>query len=362
MIPRVLLLGDARQVHLSRWASYLGASGFDVLSVSLEPTAGMPGRCTRISVPEWLPDAVRYPLAVPKIRRIITAFKPHVVNAHFLPNYGVIGALCGFRPWVLSTWGSDIMLLPDRSAFHRRRTGFVLARASYVTSDARVMSERIADFGVDRSRILTFPYGVDRRVFHPVERESDRTGPRILSNRKLEAVYNIEAIIAAFPRVMAALPDAVLTIAGSGSFENRIHAAAGASGVEEAVRFVGARPHDTLPVLLNAHDVFVSVALSDTTSVSLLEAMACGLFPVVSDIPANREWITDGANGTVVPANDPGRIADAIIDAWRRPDLRERARRENQAIIQSRADWHDNMSDIRELFERLATTAGHGVT
>lgn len=45
--------------------------------------------------------------------------------------------------------------------------------------------------------------------------------------------------------------------------------------------------------LLYKNDVFISIPSSDSTSVSLLEAMCCGLFPIVSDLPANREWIHD---------------------------------------------------------------------
>ena len=138
---RILLLGDARQVHLRRWGSHLLDNGYDVLTASLEPVDGMAGAKERISVPGLVPHFLRYPMAVPRVRRMIHRFRPAIINAHFLPNYGIMAALCGFTPWVLSTWGSDIMLLPTRSALHMRRTRFVISKATHITSDAEVMSE-----------------------------------------------------------------------------------------------------------------------------------------------------------------------------------------------------------------------------
>jgi glycosyltransferase involved in cell wall biosynthesis len=82
--------------------------------------------------------------------------------------------------------------------------------------------------------------------------------------------------------------------------------------------------------------------------------MACGLFPVVSDIPANREWIADGENGFLVPARDPEALARAIAEAWRNPELRALALRRNAQIVEARADWQRNMSVVDDLFRRLA--------
>jgi glycosyltransferase involved in cell wall biosynthesis len=353
---RILLLGDARQVHLHRWSRYLSDVGFEVLGVSLEPTDAMPGACERIRVPRVLPDFMRYPAATPAIRRLIGRFEPDVVNAHFLPNYGVIAALSGFDPWVLSTWGSDIMLLPQKSAFHMRRTRFVIRRATHITSDAEVMSKRLVEVGADPTRVITFPFGVDRDVFHPSEIPVSRDRPRILSNRKIEPVYNIETIILAVSEVIRSVPGARLTVAGTGSARRKLENDVRRGKASESIRFTGDVPHSEVPELLRDHDIFVSVALSDTTSVSLLEAMACGLFPVVSDIPANREWIEHGRNGFVVPARDFEALSHAIVDAWNRPQLRESAKKINADLIETRADWYRNMSSVRELFDRLASS------
>ena len=371
---RILLLGDARQVHIKRWSRYLIDSGYDVITASLDPIAGVPGRLEQIRIPDFLPDVLRYPMAVPAARRIIRRFSPHLVNAHFTPNYGVIAALSGFQPWVLSTWGSDIMLLPQRSPFHSARTRYVIKRAASITSDADVMSERLVTLGADPNRVVTFPFGVDRNVFYPVETDgarhpggqttgaadaerekTRRRGPaaphaRVLSNRKHEAVYNIDTIISAWPQVARVLDTPALTVAGTGSLSKKLRASAqSAPGID----FTGDVAHENIPALLRKHDIFVSIASSDTTSVSLLEAMACGLFPVVSDIPANREWIRHGKNGLLVPPRDARALADAVVMAWNNHELRLTAKNHNVDLIASRADWFENMKLVKNVFDRL---------
>jgi len=354
----MLLLGDARQVHLRRWGDYFAARGYDVLTASLEPATGFPTRFIHIPVPGFLPDAARYPLACVKLRRIMADFNPTVVSAHFVPNYGMMAALVCRSPWVLSTWGSDIMSVPEKSAFHRWRTQFVLDRAPWVTSDAQVLTEKIRSFGYAAERILTFPYGVDTAAFAPGA-PPDQPGPLILSNRKLESLYRIDVIVDAFAAVREALPDAALTIAGDGGEKTRLVERAGTSTAVARIRFIGDVTHERMPALLREHHIYVSTSPADTTSVSLLEAMAVGLFPIVTDIPANREWITDGENGRLVPPGEATKLAVAVIDAWRDSELRVRASARNREIIATRGRWTESMKAVHELFDRLCVQASH---
>jgi glycosyltransferase involved in cell wall biosynthesis len=351
--PRLLLLGDARQVHLHRWARYFIDERWDVLAFSLEESDRFPAPIRFARVTTAIPHAARYLLCAPLVRRLVRSFRPHVINAHFLPNYGALAALAGRRPWVLSTWGSDVMTNPDRSVFHRWRAARILRHAAYVTSDAETMSERIRSFGVPADRILTFPLGVDTSVFHPGA-EDDAPGPRILSNRKLEPVYGVSTLLDAFPGIHEAQPQSTLTVAGDGSERRYLMQRAACSIGSGAIVFVGAVDHARMPGLLRENHLYVSMSHSDTTSVSLLEAMACGLFPIVSDIPANREWIEHGRNGMLVPPGQPMRLALAVVEAWRDGDLRRRALQANARIVRERAQWSENMRAARELFGRLA--------
>jgi glycosyltransferase involved in cell wall biosynthesis len=349
---RVLLLGDARQIHLIRWERHLAERGYSMHTVSLEQPREIGGSKEQIQLPAFLPPFVRYPAAVPFLRSIIRRFQPDIVNAHFLPNYGVMATMAGFHPWVLSTWGSDIMLVPEKSPFHMQRTLRVIKSADYITSDADVMSERLISLGAERDRVVTFPFGVDLASFRATA-APDHPGPRIVTNRKLEAVYSVDTIIAAFPALLKRYGEARLTVAGDGSLRADLRSAAARVAPSGCVRFAGEVRHADMPALLHDHDIYVSMSLSDTTSVSLLEAMASGLFPVVSDIPANREWIVPGDNGLLVPVRDAAALTEALATAWRDDSLRVRARDRNEAIIRERADWKKNMGEVVDLFESI---------
>jgi glycosyltransferase involved in cell wall biosynthesis len=264
----------------------------------------------------------------------------------------VIAAMINREPWVLSAWGSDIMTDPEKSPFHKMRTKYALRRATYVTSDATIMTKKIVALGVPEDRVLTFPYGVDMELFRP-RTDALGPGPRILSNRKLEHVYSVSTVIDAFPAVREVFHDAILTVAGDGELRAVLADRANRSIGGKAIMFVGGVDHERMPTLLRDHHIYVSTSLSDTTSVSLLEAMASGLFPVVSDIPANREWITPGVNGLLVPVQQPMQLAITLISAWRDQELRENAVRANLQLVREKAEWRSTMKAIHGLFDQL---------
>jgi L-malate glycosyltransferase len=121
--------------------------------------------------------------------------------------------------------------------------------------------------------------------------------------------------------------------------------------VTSSAQFLGRVPHNQMPDLLAQADIYVSTSLSDGTSVSLLEALAMGLFPVVTDIPSNREWISDGETGFLVEAGAENIFADRIIEAIQNADLREEARIRNLEIVKRRACWEGNIPKMIEIYK-----------
>ena len=104
----------------------------------------------------------------------------------------------------------------------------------------------------------------------------------------------------------------------------------------------------------NSH-LYVSLSKSDGASVSLLEAMASGCFPVVLDIPANKEWIEDGINGFIVLSDDPKVLANRIVQAFENRELRIQAGRKNIEIIKSRAMWGDQVRNLEKIFSSISS-------
>ncbi len=124
-------------------------------------------------------------------------------------------------------------------------------------------------------------------------------------------------------------------------------------GLADRFSFLGRLAPAALAAELRAAAVYVSTSRSDSTSVSLLEAMACGAFPVVTDLPANREWIADGENGLLV-GREPNGLAEALLRALGDGELRRAAAEKNARIISERGLWRDNMRRVEEALLRLA--------
>jgi glycosyltransferase involved in cell wall biosynthesis len=106
-----------------------------------------------------------------------------------------------------------------------------------------------------------------------------------------------------------------------------------------------------MPNLLSQSDIYVSTSPYDGTSVSLLEALASGAFPVVVDNPSNRAWIVDGDNGFLVPKEDENLLAKKILEAIRDDKLLGKAYEKNRNIAEQKAYWKENIKKVTELYQ-----------
>ena len=97
-------------------------------------------------------------------------------------------------------------------------------------------------------------------------------------------------------------------------------------------------------------DVMVSPSDHDGTTNAMLEAMACGVFPVVGNIESVREWIDHDVNGFLCDQGNPESIADAIVNALNRPQLRESAKQINQRLIAERAEYTSVMARAESFY------------
>lgn len=345
--PKLALLGDAPSIHLQRWALAMDARGFDVHVVSAAPAAvGSLPVTTLAPVRRRLDWFVRVPAA----RRALAQIAPDLVHAHYLTSYGLLGALGGRRPLVLSAWGSDILVTPRESVLARWLTGRLLRCAALITADSRDVLEAIAAYR-PRARLEEIFWGADTTRFRPLPAAQRAPGFHVASLRSWEPNYRIETIVHAFALLHADGP-ATLHLFGGGAGEAALRALVAQLGLGDAVVWHGLVPATVLPQRLAACSVSVSVPASDATSVSLLESMACALPVVVSDLPANRQWISaDG--GVVVDGGDPAAVAAALGALRDDPVRRCRMGRRNRARIEAEGSSAAQMDRMAQLYREL---------
>jgi glycosyltransferase involved in cell wall biosynthesis len=125
--------------------------------------------------------------------------------------------------------------------------------------------------------------------------------------------------------------------------------------IGDAVRLLPAMPHSQMAKSYQASLVTLSLSQHDGTPNTLLEAMACGCFPVVGDIESVHEWIIDGENGLFCDPTNPESVARAISRALTDAELRDRARELNLRLISERADYGVSMAAAADFYAKLVS-------
>jgi glycosyltransferase involved in cell wall biosynthesis len=175
---------------------------------------------------------------------------------------------------------------------------------------------------------------------------------RLIVTRALHEDYNHWHILEAMSVLHGEGLETFLDVVGDGPLRGEIEARAGRLP-PGAVRFHGQAAHSDLPELLRAADLYVSMPITEGLSASLVEAMGCGVYPIVTDHPGNRHLIDDGENGDLVGVGDVPALARAISRAWSRPELRAAAQVRNRAFVEEHMRSERNLSRMVDRYREL---------
>jgi L-malate glycosyltransferase len=397
---RIAVLGDFEGLHTRRWLEVFVQRGHDVHAISYyHPAVDLPGvtvhvlseaerrsapgaaagdtdpapfshgesarlsgsKSTRLRalVPpafQRLVHARRYARA--GLRRVLDEVQPEVFHAHYAVEHGFYGAFAGFHPYVVSAWGSDL-LVESHKTFGRLIAGQALSRADLVTANDLSLTRRAAELGVPAGRIAVIHLGIDSVFLDAGKRSvnlrpAGDQPPTVVSDRALEPLYNVDVVIRAFAGLRERVPTARLIVAGDGSERGRLEALARQLAPEASVRFAGRLETDALAETLAGAHVYVSVPSSDSLALSTVEAMAAGCFPVMSDLPSNEGWLTHRRNALLVPARDHTLLANALYESLSDHTLRREAVGPNRAKAETEGLRERNMLLMERHYYRLA--------
>jgi glycosyltransferase involved in cell wall biosynthesis len=353
---RILLLAHGPSIHTRRWARALRDRGHDLRLLTAHESHA-PEVPERVVGRAYGVPALRYLSAVPAVREEVGTFRPDVTVAHFLPNYGLLAALSGARSWMVACWGSDLLVNARRSPLHRARARWVLRRASLVHVDAKVLASAAVALGAPPDRVWTRAWGVDTVALAPEKGRGEGEATRILWTRQLEPIYDPEPFVRALGELKRRGLRFHASMAGDGPMRERVQAWIAEEDVTREVTLEGFVSEERLRTLYRESDLYVSVSRSDSTSQSLLEAMAAGLFPVVTDIAGNREWVTHRREGYLVPVGDKDAIACAIAEAAGDPERRAMAARARAKVL-AQGSFADTVDQLEARLHALAALGG----
>ena len=366
---KILFFSDNTSGHNRRFLERLSHAGLEVWF--LDPTTD--------SIPDrWLPQGVRWirttrilprdsgPAAfadfLPEFQRLLEDIRPDLIHAGPIQTCGYLTARSQFHPWLLTSWGSDILFSPDRSPEWAEATQIALSSADSFFCDCdtvRAKAKQLAK--IPDSRIVQFPWGIKKGFFAPVgplpspEDWQREPGTQLfLSTRSWEPLYGVSTLLEAFGQAYRQESSLRLLLLGQGSQAQKMRTFIENHDLSRVVRMLGPRTGEEMPKWFRIADTYVSCTQSDGTSVSLLEAMASGLPVIVTDIPSNREWVVEESNGWLAPANSAEEFADRLLRASRlRGEQRTAVSERNRRLVDERADWDRNFPRLLEMYERL---------
>ncbi len=243
------------------------------------------------------------PTFVLSLKEVIIDVRPDLIHAGPIQSVGLVSVLSGFHPLVSMSWGFDLMQDAGKNIFSRWVTRNVLSRSDWLFGDCQAVLNKAEEFGYNLKRSSYFPWGVDLQHFNPgdgsrLRKQLGWTDNTILfCNRSWELQYGVDIVAEAFVKASQVNDNLRLLLLGSGSQKEKIERILNDGNVLNKVVFAGQVPNSELPDYYRAADLYISASHTDGSSVSLMEALACGLPAAISDIPSNLEWVSPGEEG-----------------------------------------------------------------
>ncbi len=286
-------------------------------------------------------------------RDLYAEIKPDVVHAGPVPSVAYVAAVAGAQPLVSMSWGSDLLhdtIDPDV----RDRAITALAGSEAIFVDCAAVETAALDLGAQSNAIWRFPWGVDHLAFRPSPMPSTLEPLRLLSLRSHEPLYSIETLILGVAAAAEQGAAVTVTLAGAGSQTKRLKALAKNVAPTAEYEWIGHISEFDIPSLMAEHHVHVSTALSDGSSISLLQAMASARPSIVTDIPSNREWVSENETGWLHRPGDPSSLAECILGAVNRRHLLEEMGVAASEQAATRARWSLHRRRIGRCYNEVA--------
>jgi len=339
---RVAYLAPASSVHVWRWLTTMQDRGYEVELITMHPLQSDSELPPAVRVHQLpFPAPLGYYLNMWHLRALLRLLRPTFLHAHYATGYGTLSRLAAYRPTLLSVWGSDVLVFPNQARWKRRLVRRNLLAADYVLSTSHTM-RRVVDQLVGGLRpIGVTPFGVDCEQFRPASRERSAGAITIGTVKGLEPAAGLDALIQAFATLVHrhAHERLRLLIVGDGPERTRLERLARSLGAEARVTFVGAVPHHAVPQWVAQMDIFATLSNSEGFGVGVLEASACGLPVVVSDVGGLCEVVRHGETGLVVSPRDPESAARALDSLVCDPALRARMGAAGRAFVLDNYEW-----------------------
>jgi glycosyltransferase involved in cell wall biosynthesis len=354
---RICFIALGNFTHIGLYLDYFKEAGHDVHFIALSPgpertvavhNVGL-GRKYSAREGKW-----KYPISMLRARRLIKELKPDIVHAHYATSAGLTALICGFHPTIITAHGSDLTV-GIKSRIWRPLLKRIFKFADCVNPVSKDLQDMVLSLGINPNKIETLTPGIDTDKFSFAEKNDIASSEvlKLVCTRRLEPVFDHQTIIRALVLLKKKQFRFEMTFVGDGSLYKELKQQVKDADIDTNVNFTGRVDNDNLPEILSRNDVYLSASLWDGASLSLLEAMAVGLFPIVSDIKANSSWIEDNVDGLLHKVGDADDLTDKILQLRDRPQLVTKAIKANRKKVVESGNRKTNLKQLERIYEKL---------
>lgn len=355
---KICFLAPANNYHTKKWCEYFLNNGHEVYVISFIKDEIDGARVYYIDCNVNTSDSdlkkIKYLFKYKKIREIINKINPDIINAHYATSYGMVAALVVPNKFVCSVWGKDIYEFPKKSFIHKIYFKYILKKSKFIFSTSNVMAKEINKYS--NKNVYITPFGVKMDLFNPDKRIIKENEKFIVGTAKpLESKYGINYLIESVSIVNEKRPDIniILKIAGKGSKEEEYRKLASEKNVN--VKWLGFISQDEVASELANMDVAVFPSISDSESfgVSVIEAQACNIPVIVSNVPGLLETTIPTKTSIVVEKENSKQIADAIIDLYDNKEKRVQMGKNGRDYVLKKYEYNKCFKNIEEIFYKI---------
>lgn len=363
---KILLLADPASTHTLKWVTALSGKGLQIFlfglnSVDTElydhPNIKLYSfnlsKMIRFNSSKTSLSKLIYLKALIQIKSLIKEIKPDILHAHYASSYGLLGALSGFQPYIISVWGSDVLTFPKISVLHKKLLKFSLSKANIILATSKYLAKETANY--TNKTIQNTPFGVDLTKFkYSNSRELFNEADIVIGTIKsLEKIYGIDTLIKAFSIVKKKHENIPLKllIVGNGSEEKVLKKLAGEIYGGKDIIFKDFVNHDIIHKYHNMIDIPVYLSHQESFGVAVIEAMACCKPVIVSSVGGFKEIVTDGQEGFIVPPSDVDAAAEAISKLIINTKLRRIFGYNGRKKVEKLYDWEKCVDKMIQIYE-----------
>lgn len=363
-MKKICYLADASSVHTKKWCDYFINRGYEVNVISLNKGDIKGAKVFSFDFDvkgnknKSVVKKIKYLKVIKEIKKIVYEINPDILHAHYASSYGLLGTFMNYKPYVISAWGTDIYEFPKNGLIQKKIIKYNFKKADYLFSTSINMAKEMKKY-TDKDISIT-PFGVDTekyKINESITKRKKIRNYRIIGTIKtLEKRYGIDYLIKAFAIVKSKYnkkEEIYLKIAGDGSQLENLKNLVKKLNLEESVEFLGRINQEDVKDTFNYFDLAIFPSLKESFGVSSLEAQACGVPVIVTNVGGHPETVMNGESGLIVEAKNENSLADAIIYLLNKKDELEEMGKKGISFVKKEYELNKTFTKIEKLYDKI---------